>query len=349
MPSIFRRPLPLRVYISRSALSGALAWAVIVVSPVTAADPPPPTFVQFHGRTVALAGPVTVEGVLNRTKVWPKTGRMLSMRGAVLDASAFPPTFTVDGRVVSASEKVRSWETLEVQDGADVAEATVVETTLRPAANPQFYVGSGTVTTRRGLTSGEVEVVSSEPGSGPPLVALTFDDGPDTRYTPQILDVLAQARVPATFFVLGKQAKRYPDLLRREVSQGMFIGDHTWDHSVLKGKPVNFITDQLTRTRNELAGLGVTPGIFRPPYGSFDATTVNISSSLGMRTVIWSIDTFDWKKPGVPVIVARVLSSVRPGSVILMHDGGGDRTQTVEALRILIAELRARGYSFVTV
>lgn len=348
LPS-FRRPHHLRKYLLRSCGIALAALMLTAATPVKSYDRPPPTFANFRGQTVALAGRATVERVLKARKVTPKAGRLLSMLGSVIDPNAFPPTFKVDGNPASADTRLRSWQDVEVVDGADAVESVVTETIDRPAANPQFYVGQGTVTNRRGLISGEVEVVSSTPGSGPPQVALTFDDGPSPTYTPQILDVLAANQIKATFFVVGSEARRRPELVRREIEAGMVIGDHSWDHPNLKGRPVPFITSQLSRTKETLAGLGANPAMFRPPYGSFDATTVSIASSLGMRTVIWSTDSYDWKKPGVASIVSRVLSSVRPGSVILMHDGGGDRSQTVEALKMLITELKARGYTFVTV
>lgn len=349
MPPILRRPRPRRDYLSRSLFSGFAALMLVAATPVKGFDRPPPTFADFRGKTVVVAGHATVERVLRIEKVVPKTGRLLSMKGSVLDPSAHPPSIMVNGNPASVDTRVRSWEDIEVVDGADSVEPTVTETIDRPEANPQFYVGNGTVTVRRGLVSGEVEVLSSTPGTGPPEVALTFDDGPNPTYTPQILDLLAANQIKATFYVLGNQAKRHSGLVRREVEAGMVIGNHSWDHAALKGRPVSFITDQMTRTKDALAALGVSPATFRPPYGSFDSTTVSIASSMGMRTVIWSTDTFDWRKPGVPTIVERVLSAVRPGSVILMHDGGGDRSQTVEALKILIPELKARGYTFVTV
>jgi peptidoglycan/xylan/chitin deacetylase (PgdA/CDA1 family) len=229
--------------------------------------------------------------------------------------------------------------------GRDVYEPSIVETFANAGGNPQYKLGNGVVTVRRGLISKSTVPVAAE-GKGPPQVALTFDDGPNPDATPQILDVLRRENVKATFFVVGTMAAAYPKLITREVAEGMSIGDHTWTHPHLAGRDATFVRNQLVETRNTLKPLGADVTVFRPPYGSYTATTVQIAQSLGMRTVIWTIDPADYRKPAPTVIVRRVMNQLKPGAIILMHDGGGDRSRTVAALKMLIQQIRKRGYGF---
>jgi peptidoglycan/xylan/chitin deacetylase (PgdA/CDA1 family) len=205
------------------------------------------------------------------------------------------------------------------------------------------------VVVKRGLESGEAEPVAAGPGGGPPAVALTFDDGPHPRWTPLILDVLKAKGVKATFFDLGLMASRYPDLVRREVAEGMSVQNHSWNHPRLAGRLAPFVNAQLVRTRDLLNSLGAHVTAFRPPYASYDASTISVASAAGMRTVVWSEDPSDYRKPPASVIVARVMGAVRPGAIVLMHDGGGDRSQTLAALPVIIDQLRARGFTFATI
>lgn len=189
-----------------------------------------------------------------------------------------------------------------------------------------------------GLTSGAL-------GGVPGQVALTFDDGPDPTWTPQVLDVLDRYGVKATFFVLGSNAVRYPDLVREIVARGHSLGNHTWSHADLTRLSGGAVVDQLRSTNDVLTGIAnYEPSCARPPYRATSATVQNIIASLGMRPALWNVDTNDYLRPGVGVIVRRALA-VRPDGVILMHDGGGDRSQTVAALPAVIGGIRARGWS----
>jgi peptidoglycan/xylan/chitin deacetylase (PgdA/CDA1 family) len=181
-----------------------------------------------------------------------------------------------------------------------------------------------------------------------PIVALTFDDGP-SPFTPQILAVLHAFHVHATFFLVGLHIKPYAAFVRAEVAAGNQLGNHTYTHADLPLFPTSYVISQLTQTQAAAQeAAGVTPHWFRPPYGAVDARIVRIAASLGLRTILWSVDPADWARPGVSVIVARVLEHVQPGSVILLHDGGGDRGETVMALRTILEVLMRRGYHFDT-
>jgi len=176
------------------------------------------------------------------------------------------------------------------------------------------------------------------------VVALTFDDGPGP-YTPRVLAILRRFRVHATFFVIGRQVRGYEGLLRRELAEGNAIGDHTFTHANVSGGGVR----QMLSTQGAIRrATGYTPCLFRAPYGAVSGTLIRQARSLGMNTIQWSVDPRDWSRPGTGAVYSRIVSATRPGAIILMHDAGGPRGQTVAALPRVIATLRARGYRFAT-
>ncbi len=182
-----------------------------------------------------------------------------------------------------------------------------------------------------------------------PEVALTFDDGPSS-FTPQILRILTRMHAAATFFVVGRWARAYPRLVAAESRDGFAVGDHTEDHPPLAELSPTAQLAQLTEAASAIRRAGApTPQLFRPPYGSFNATTLASARSLGMLMVLWSADTKDYSRPGVERIVYVAVSGAQPGAIILMHDGGGDRSQTVAALPRIITRLRERHFQLVTV
>lgn len=197
--------------------------------------------------------------------------------------------------------------------------------------------------------------VFSEVHTSQKLVALTFDDGPNPPYTGQILDVLKEKQVPATFFVIGKNAKKYPDLVRRIAAEGHQLGNHTYNHIDLLKADRPTIVGEVENTNNVIAGIiGYAPHVVRPPHGFRDAVVMDIMAEHKLKVVEWSVASRDWVNPGVEVIAERTLGKVKNGSVILLHDGDGiagelPRAQTVAAARIIIDKLTAQGYKFVTV
>jgi peptidoglycan-N-acetylglucosamine deacetylase len=180
-------------------------------------------------------------------------------------------------------------------------------------------------------------------------VALTFDDGPGP-YTPQVLDVLEREHVPSTFFVIGVELRYFSASTVREIHDGFVVGDHTETHPMLAHLSEHDQREELFEqaARIELLG-GPRPRLFRPPYGSFNATTFKLLHEMKMLMVLWSVDTGDYEQPGVDVIVQRALEGAKPGAIILLHDAGGDRSQTVAALPKIIHAIRARGLHLVTV
>lgn len=192
------------------------------------------------------------------------------------------------------------------------------------------------------------EPVATAPAAGP-SVALTFDDGPSPDTAP-LLGELEALRVPATFFLVGRQVPGSEPLLGRMLTDGDVIGNHTWDHVDVDRAGADAAA-QLERTNAAIAAAtgGYRPCLFRPPYGRSSPQLEALVHGLGMQTVLWSVDPRDWSQPGAAAIVRRVLSAARPGAIILLHDGGGPRRQTLAAVPAIVHGLRARGYRFLTV
>jgi peptidoglycan/xylan/chitin deacetylase (PgdA/CDA1 family) len=181
------------------------------------------------------------------------------------------------------------------------------------------------------------------------VVALTFDDGP-SPYTASIVKVLVRMHVPATFFVVGQQLDDFSSGLRDELAHGFAVGDHTENHKVMTQLTAAGQYKQIHDDAQRLIRLGAPfPRLYRPPYGLYNATTLKVIKQLKMLMTLWSVDTRDWTRPGTPAIIRAAESGARPGAIILMHDGGGDRSETVAALPAIINALRRRHYSFATV
>jgi len=180
-------------------------------------------------------------------------------------------------------------------------------------------------------------------------VALTFDDGPGP-YTPGVLDVLERHHAVGTFFAIGRMERYFGASTARQIRDGDAVGDHTENHRDLARLTRHELREELFEplARAELLG-DTRPRLFRPPYGSFNALTMRELHALHLLMVLWSVDTGDYLHPGVATIVARALEGARPGAILLLHDGGGDRSQTVAALPAIIERLRARGFHLVTV
>jgi len=200
-----------------------------------------------------------------------------------------------------------------------------------------------------GSVFGNLKKDSFLDGSGP-IVALTFDDGP-TKWTPLITQILKDNLVGATFFQITNQSGARVALGRQMVADGFRIGSHSRSHAHLPTLTPEQQTAEIVGSADDLdaiLGAGNTKCI-RPPYGQMDLLTIDTITKRNLATALWNVDSEDWKKPGVPAIINRVLDTVRDRSVILMHDGGGDRSETAAALQWLIPSLRARGYNFVTI
>jgi peptidoglycan/xylan/chitin deacetylase (PgdA/CDA1 family) len=187
------------------------------------------------------------------------------------------------------------------------------------------------------------------------VVALTFDDGPYPPYTEQLLDVLKEYHVPATFFLIGKNVEKYPELVKRISMEGHQLGNHTYHHIDLLKVDRKVIAEEVDLTNQAIvAATGTMPHLMRPPHGFRDPVVLEIMGERGLKVVEWSVMSRDWLNPGVDVIVERTVSKVKNGSIVLLHDGDGvasqaSRMQSVEAARSIIQRLLAQGYTFVTV
>ncbi|WP_343964754.1 polysaccharide deacetylase family protein [Kribbella koreensis] len=178
-------------------------------------------------------------------------------------------------------------------------------------------------------------------------VVLTFDDGPSPQYTAQVLAILRRYGVQATFFELGQNVRKYPAVTRKVHQQGHSVQNHTYSHPDLrKVSAATFRSQIQSADRYIRAQTRSNPRCLRPPYGGVNATVRRRAAALHKSIRLWTVDPRDWSRPGTSVITRRVLLSVRNGSVILLHDGGGNRSQTVAALPTILRTLKARGYTF---
>ena len=184
------------------------------------------------------------------------------------------------------------------------------------------------------------------------MVALSFDDGPDPRWTPSVLAILRRYRARATFFVTGENALAHPGLLRDEVAAGDEVGDHTYSHPYLTGLGAAAVQQQIQEAAVAIQQAGAPrPTLFRPPYGLLDRTVERAAQADNLRLILWSVCVERFVDHGPSrAEVARILSRVRPGAIILAHDGGiPDRRRTLAALPLLLSGLERRGYRIVTV
>ncbi|MDF2652241.1 MAG: chitooligosaccharide deacetylase [Paenibacillus sp.] len=182
------------------------------------------------------------------------------------------------------------------------------------------------------------------------VIALTFDDGPHPEYTAQILELLKQYEAKATFFVVGNKVKRFPDVLNQTLREGHEIANHTYSHAILSKK--NNIKKEINQTEELIYDTtGRRCLLFRPPGGFYNERLVAAVRAEGYKMIMWSwqLDTKDWRTPGVNTIVNRVLKNAKNGNIVLFHDYIEGPTQTITALKIILPELKSRGYQLVTV
>ncbi|WP_327411641.1 polysaccharide deacetylase family protein [Streptomyces sp. NBC_01233] len=180
-------------------------------------------------------------------------------------------------------------------------------------------------------------------------VAITIDDGPDPRWTPQVLKVLRENHVKATFCMIGTKVQKYPDLARSVAADGHRLCNHSVDHDVtMDHKPVAYQQQQILEAKAmiEKAVPGVPVGYYRAPGGAFTPDSRAIAAASGMRPLGWSVDPKDWSRPGLPAIISAVEDKLPQQPTVLFHDGGGDRSETVAALKEYLPWLTAHGYTF---
>jgi peptidoglycan/xylan/chitin deacetylase (PgdA/CDA1 family) len=210
--------------------------------------------------------------------------------------------------------------------------------------------------TTTGRISGTVESVTYQPRGHPKPpgeVALSFDDGPWPVSTMAVLKILKHFKVPATFCMVGYEVQRYPSLAQAVQHAGMTICNHSWDHPLkppLADLTPQHLRDELSRTNDVLSALGIQTTLFRPPGGSEDDAVVQEARNQGMRVIMWSVDPQDWKSGlSAKQVTERVLSKVTAGSIVLLHDGGGDAAHTIKALPAIIKGIKKMGLKLVAI
>jgi peptidoglycan/xylan/chitin deacetylase (PgdA/CDA1 family) len=315
--------------------------------------------IDVSGRPVAAAGVVTVDDALRRARVVVPAGHVLAaVSRRPLAGDHQPGLVLVDGRPAAGDTLVTPGAVLTVVPGEDVTEPL---RTTREAVRPvngvaSLYVGgrTGTAQVVTGAISGETvsRKVLRAPHRGhlvaPRPIALTFDDGPDPVWTPRVLRLLARAHVHATFCLIGRDVVRYPQLVRAIVRGGHTLCNHTWHHDEqLAQRTPAVMRAELASTQVAIQrAAGVTPRLFRAPGGFWSPAVEREARRQGMTPLKWTVDPRDWTRPGARNVARDVLVAMRPGSIVLLHDGGGERSQTLKALRFLLARLTRLGWSF---
>ena len=184
---------------------------------------------------------------------------------------------------------------------------------------------------------------------GPKRVALTIDDGPSPVYTPQILHLLQRYRITAAFSMIGVNVQAHPEVAREVAHAGHMIVNHTWSHPDLALMSPAAVRDEMIRGTDEIhRAIGRLPDMFRAPYGAWSPTVLQYCEQMRVTPLDWSVDPRDWSRPGVAAIVDNIMDNTRTGSIILEHDGGGNRSETVAALKIVLPRLLDKGFRFRT-
>ncbi len=331
-----------------------------------------PLRVTVDGTIRTVPAGSTLSDLQDQGMLHAERGALLSVEGKVLRRfGGASGIVTRNGRPVSLEERLFDGDVVASRRGANTREAKVTRRESLPIAIVQEGTGpvialrrlgtpgvvvvttgriSGIESTRSVIASGDPMVVVRRPASSSDkLVALTFDDGPWPGQTDKILDILKKNNIHATFFMLGRQARKSPQLVRRAAAEGNAVGSHSQSHAQLtKLKP--------PAIRKEIAGgvsavgaaTGVRPVWFRPPYGATNAAVRKAARAVKVNIALWEIDTLDWTRPGAHTIYRNAVRSTKPGQIVLMHDGGGDRAQTIKALPTIIDDLRSKGFTFVT-
>lgn len=331
-----------------------------------------PVDVRADGARTAVPVGATVADLVRAGAIKAPSGDLRSVSGEVLrEGEGMPPVLRVNGAVATSRTPVSAGSAVTSERGPDAVEATTAVTVEKkpemrivgtgPVSSVEesgvpsqirVVVGavSGAEVSRTVLSEGEPMIVRREPAyTGAKRVALTFDDGPWPASTDDVLDLLLDYDAKATFFMVGKRVKVQPDTARRVRDSGMELGNHSWSHAYLSKASRKRIVSEISKADDAFeAELGQVPVWYRPAGGATNATVYREAARLDHRVVMWTVDPHDWKRPGARRIARRVLDNVKPGAVILLHDGGGNREQTVAALARILRGLEARGYEAVT-
>lgn len=333
-----------------------------------------PISVTINGQRVSTHSRMTLEELAQQYAATAVPGDLISVTGKLLKAGGGePPTFIVDGERKDIEYKLHPGDVIEAHRGVDTTEDAKRKVTeiepgfIKVGGGPFPKVTTPGVIGETVVQFGQVSaektesVTAVEPRSPqvtyynaskarPRLVALTFDDGPNPGETDAILRVLRREKVKATFFALGRNVEKHPDLAKQIVDQGHQIGIHSYGHHAYSTLSAREIKKDATKARRVIKkATGLTVTWIRPPYGLVDGVVYCTLDNLDMNVALWNVDSLDYTRPGFQSIINRVYFGRQPGAVVLMHDGGGDRSDTVRALSGIIGEYRDKGYEFVTV
>ncbi|HEY2869243.1 MAG TPA: polysaccharide deacetylase family protein [Gaiellales bacterium] len=325
-------------------------------------DQPAPLELRVDGTARQAVAGSTLADAVRDLGLKPRPGDLVDVGGVTIAAGRYPGHVLVNGVSLPGGQRLRSGDRLRLVPGPDHTEPVTTRRVPVPGgepADPEYTLGRvpGDEVTVRGNISGKVASSAFRP-TGPPelpqAVALTFDDGPWGTQTMRILAILRRLHARATFFTVGDLAARYPGIIKAEDRQrGVIVEDHSWSHPLTppfgEQRP-GVVRMQIEQARRTLISEGVAPTLFRPPGGGWSDRVVAIASSLDCRVVLWSVDPRDWAPGRTAKGIARsVLSHVGPGSIVIMHDGGGNRTATIRALPRIIRGIRHMGLRLVTV
>jgi peptidoglycan/xylan/chitin deacetylase (PgdA/CDA1 family) len=235
------------------------------------------------------------------------------------------------------------------EDLAGVRKATLMEETRDPVIldNP-LAKRMNNPSTMPTVPPAGAKVSYSQVNITEKVLAMTFDDGPHPSLTPKLLDILKARNIKCTFFVIGKQVKMYPNIIRRMIAEGHEVANHTWTHASLTSRSDDQIRSELKQSEDALVEVAnYRPQLIRPPYGAINTRIKQLMySEFGYPTIMWSVDPQDWRRPGVSVVTSRLVNGAHPGAIMLAHD---IHPPTIEAMPAMFDQLLAKGYQFVTV
>ncbi|MCX7780091.1 MAG: polysaccharide deacetylase family sporulation protein PdaB [Negativicutes bacterium] len=210
-----------------------------------------------------------------------------------------------------------------------------------------FAIGALYVQVSDLINSGPIAIAGTR--TDHKVVALTFDHSWGNKFTPSILDTLKQNNVRVTFFIMGPWAKKFPEVAKRMVADGHEIASHGYRHENYGDMTPEWVKEDIQKSHELIKEVtGVEPHLIRPPNGHYSQKSLKATDEMGYKTIIWNVDSLDWKNPGRDVIIERVMKRVKPGAIILMH-ASDTPVQTADALPILLQKLKAEGYRIVTV
>lgn len=375
-------PAPMRPVRRIAALAAGIAALLAVICGIFVFVQSLPASITLNGASLNVTGDKTLADVFRVSGIRPQPGDLVAVDGSMLQEGQGEPFHaTINGKPTSdVATKLASGDIVELGAGHPIEEPADITETVQPFTFEQLGTGAihltegqGTDGLKRvkvgsmsGLTVEETlqepinavrRNVSPDVGSDK-VIALTFDDGPWQDSTEQVLDVLAEHGAKATFFTVGNRIDGPGiDLVKRAASEGHQICTHSFDHASGSGQSVNlgYMTpeEQVAEIENGYAAIrnatGTEPShVFRAPGGNYGDEVMRNVALLVSAEIGWDIDSRDWEKPGTGAIVHQ-LESAWPGAIVLMHDGGGDRTQAIEALRRALPSLKSQGYRFITI